>query len=158
MPFSSKRRWWTFGYSLRPRLVGPCLWKGSLLVIRRIIEDSRRVGWTVLRSGATQGGNEGISKRSAQLQHAVEDMQRMKVSTGEWFKKLVIKKNWKRILGFVFALSFSTAPPWITFCSFFKGNSRKASADLMISPNPTSDLPPDSVLLARLRNCLPQNW
>jgi hypothetical protein len=48
---------------------------------------------------------------SAQLQRAVEDMQRMKVSTGEWFKKLVIKKNWKRILGFVFVSSFSTAVP-----------------------------------------------
>ena len=54
---------------------------------------------------------EEYQRVSAQLHRAVEDMQRMKVSTGEWFKKLVIKKNWKRILGFVFALSFSTAPP-----------------------------------------------
>jgi len=57
---------------------------------------------------------EEYQRVSAQLQRAVEDMQRMKVSTGEWFRKLVIKKNWKRILGFVF-VSFRYGSPLNSF-------------------------------------------
>ena len=50
---------------------------------------------------------EEYQRTSAQLQRTVEDMQRVRVFTGDGFKKLVITKNWKRLLGFVLVSSSS---------------------------------------------------